>query len=297
MDNEKEFKTVLQQMERDLMPKNFKSPSSLVKKYGNNADDDFTFMILTASVFMKHERNTYVDDIYEADLLPIMDKISELEKTKYGLKDDEYFPASERPDDIKELDYQLEKILDEKLVQLFRSYNLNNFADLYLENKDKYMARFNDIKDRLKEKKGKSIISIVKNLENESIKCANIKAYNAAAILISSAIEGILYYACSGNTAFTKVLINYNKRKKKNNREKSTAELHFSELVKLANEAGLLPTDKVPEITLLLSIVNNIRNLIHPGRRLSTDYHNIGEDEYTFLYEIFRGLKETYSPD
>lgn len=292
MDNEeKKYREALQQIERNLMPRIFTDPKTLITKYGSDIADDFTFMILTASILMKHEKNTYIDNLYDDDLHPILDKSLELEKTKYGLKDDEYFSNSERPDDVKQLDDEFAKILDDKLIQLFRTYKLNEFANSYSKDKDKFMARFYAIKDRLKGKKGDAILSIIQALEIEAIKCANIQAYNAAAILIASAIEGVLYRVCSGNTAFIKELIVYNKMK---NRKKSAAELSFSELINLASNAGLLPTSSVPEISDLLRIVNSIRNLIHPGRRLSADYHNVNESEYSFLYEVFMGLKNTY---
>lgn len=295
MDNEEEkYREALQKIEKDLMPKNFSDPKTLITKYGSDITKDFTFMILTASILMKHEKNTYVENLYDDDLRPILDKSRELEKTKYGLQDDEYFSASERPDDIKELGDQFDKILDEKLIQLFKEYGLNTFADSYAEDKNKFMTRFYGIKDKLKGRKDDSILSIIHSLETEAVKCASIQAFNAASILISSAIEGVLYHACSGNSKFINELINYNKSKKKKNREKSTAELSLSELISLTKNADLLQIDNVPEISSLLKIVNSIRNLIHPGRRLSADYHDIGKDEYSFLYSIFMGLKKKY---
>lgn len=94
-DEEEKYREVLERFERDLKPKNFKEPRTLIEKYGSDINDDFTFMILTASIIFKNQKNTS-DQLYDKDLAPISDKIRQLEKS-YGLADDECFSVDQQP--------------------------------------------------------------------------------------------------------------------------------------------------------------------------------------------------------
>ncbi|RAP36669.1 hypothetical protein B1207_07655 [Legionella quinlivanii] len=136
---------------------------------------------------------------------------------------------------------------------------------------------------------------IVYELEYESKKCADIKAFNAATILIGSALEGIMLDIATQNEKIIKVLVKRNKTRKK---ELALHSLSLTDLLSLFKEAAIFPFDKRDDIHELYEsmydIACNIRNLIHPGRKIKAKFPKTSENEYLILESIYLNLKSFY---
>ena len=112
-----------------------------------------------------------------------------------------------------------------------------------------------------------------KQFEAEAEICAEGGAYHAAAVMIGSAIEAALLFACLNrpdDALNARGRLPDAERSKRPN-PKSWA---LSELVIVANEARWLPDFEVADQMLrsrqLLDMMRNLRNLVHPGRHLSS---------------------------
>lgn len=108
-----------------------------------NIDNDVYFYVVAGMV------SAIADDIcFDLDTKkrhPELEKISEkMEKVrkKHGLADDEYWPRGEGPEEYEALNAEMEAVSDKITADVFRSYNEDEMADLFLNDREEYDRRF-----------------------------------------------------------------------------------------------------------------------------------------------------------
>lgn len=77
----------------------------------------------------------------------ISEEIRRLEKDKYELEDDEYYPIDEMPDDLRQLNDQWDRRNREIEADILREHGEHELADMYLDD-EAYKA---DLAERMKE--------------------------------------------------------------------------------------------------------------------------------------------------
>ena len=99
---------------------------------------------------------------------------------------------------MEELEQQYSGVLDRKFEETLREYGLDDIADLYHMDREAYDARreqgrrlsFEEISEE------EQINTVQNRLEAEADVCANGGAYYAATVMIGSALEAALLFAC-----------------------------------------------------------------------------------------------------
>jgi hypothetical protein len=287
-----EIEDALKNYKKYLMPANFTDIKAMIKKYGHDINDDFVFCFLSSAITHEHDKlcdNGHYDNL----LQPLLQKIDE-ERIKHGLQDDEDWGVNEAPQEVEVLRKKFDNLLDAELVKRFKHYGLNEFANLLESNKKGFDQRINNIKTQLFNKR-KDLDLIFIKFEAEAQCCAEISAFNAAAIMLSAAIEGVLLEVGMKNRDFFEGYMKFNKSRKK---KKYFLSLTLSELITIFESMKLFPFDKENSVPgKMLSLTKDIRNLVHPGRRMSSKIHDITENEYNFLFKVYMELKEFYLKD
>lgn len=105
--------------------------------------------------------------------------------------------------------------------------------------------------------------------EREALKCASIRAYYAACIMLGAALEAILIQMCDLFKGETKEAISRLEKKPKGH----PVRWGLDDLIKVAVEAGWLPRKRgsnsdEPGAGELIHLVRRLRDLSHPGRHL-----------------------------
>lgn len=279
----------LEKFKKYLMPANFTDINAMIKKYGHDINNDLLFFILSSAIIHEHG-DLWTRGQYDQLLNPILQKIDK-ERARYGLQKDEDWRVNEAPQEVEELRKQYDEIYDTQLVIRFKHYGLNDFANLLEFNKKAFDKRIEAIKTQ-QFGKWKDSELIFTKFETEAQNCAEILAFNAAAIMLSAAIEGVLLEIGMKNSDFLEGYMKFNKNRKK---KKYFLSLTLSELITIFESMKLYPFDLEKSVSgKMLSLTNDIRNLIHPGRRISSKVHDVTENEYNFLYKVYMDLKTFY---
>ena len=294
MDRLLEFQKSLEEYEKRVMDAPFTDIKKLIKKYGSDITDDWVFMYLSEAVFFEHEKRwdpTGLNE-YEKELAPIDNKIDVILK-EHGVHEVEGFSQDEMPSELKKLLKDYDELFDRTRSELFFHYGLSTFGEYYKNNKKEYLKRYEEI-DKNKFVK-LNLLDIVNEFENESIKCAEIKAFHAASILIASAIEGLMLSVAQIDRTLVKTFIEMNKRRKK---KIELVSLTLAQMIELYKEAQMFPfnnegtLNKINET--MLKVASMVRNLIHPGRKIKAKYITNSEQEYVFLNNVYIVLKDFY---
>ena len=136
--------------------------------------------------------------------------------------------------------------------------------------------------------------ALQRQFEAEAEICAKSRAYHAATVMIGSAMEATLLFACLNRCD---AALNARNRLPDDKRPNSTNPKHWRlhELVMVADEAGWLPDFEVAEGTILsrrlLDMMRYLRNLVHPARHLSDDWDGDVEFGYTNAQATYTLLK------
>lgn len=216
----------------------------------------------------------WLDGFYENELGSInsgLDSIRERE----GLDDDEYWSVGEGPDDYEELNREYSHVLDAKLEETLCEYGLLEMADLHKQNRSVYNARreegrrivFEDPSDL------ERLDSIQKQFEIEAEACAGCGAFHASAAMIGSAVEASLLKVCLKHRDIameSRERLPPHKRPKRANMYK----WGLMDLALVAEEAGWLQVFMVEDVEVLktsslISKIQRLRNLVHPGRHIA----------------------------
>ena len=230
----------------------------------------YCFLLRVYAVELVHDRR-WMDGLYKADLAGIAARMDAI-RHREGLNDDEFWSIGQGPGDWQELEDQYSQIVDTKFEDALREYGLDDIANLYRMDRESYDARREEGRRLAIEDvpELERVSALQSQFEAEAEICAEGGAYHAAAIMIGSAIEAALLFACLNRRDSA-----LNARNRLHERPKSAdpTRWHLRELVMVAHEAGWLPDFEVPDGTLssrsLLDMIRDLRNLVHPGRHLS----------------------------
>ena len=254
----------------------------------------FRFLLRVSAVESVHDRR-HLDGLYNADLAGIeasMDAIRQRE----GLKDGEFWFIGLGPEDWEKLGDQYSQVLSAKFEEVLHEYGLDDIADLYRGDRESYDARreqgrrliFEDIPEL------EQLSTLQRQFETEAGICAKGGAYHAAAVMIGSAIEAALLFACLNRRDEALYARN---RLSKPEKPKRANPKHWGlrELTLVAGEAGWLPDFEVADGTLLacplLDMMRNLRNLVHPKCHLSNRRIADVEREYANARAAYTLLK------
>ena len=253
-------------------------------------DSSYRFFLRTYAVESVHEQRI-IERVYETDLADINVRMNAIQKRE-GLDDHEFWPIGEGPEDWEKLSDEYSQVLDEKFEEALREFNLNSMADTYRTNREGY--------DEIREQGRRATIDDISELEElsdsqklfeaEAVNCAKNGAYIGAAVMIGSAIEAALLFACLNRR---KEALSARGRLPNSKRPNSgnPTKWRFYELVEVAAAAGWLPDFKVMDGILrshpLVDMMRQLRNLVHPSRYISKKISTDVESQYASAYAAY----------
>src|SRR5699024_1945774 len=217
-----------------------------------------------------HE-NRWLNHQYDEELNPISQKMKEIEKEN-GLKEDEYWPLDEGPDEWRELNNEYNRVLYQKLSKVFKEIGFEDIADLIKKDKAKYdklyeEGRKNTFNETSEIEKLSAIIDKYKREAQISIES---KAYYASAILSGAAIEALLLREVLKKPEQVSEVIDSLPQKNKPKSDPKKWRLY--DLINIAERADWLPKIQIKDDIFLLDalahVVRALRNFLHPGRVL-----------------------------
>ena len=232
----------------------------------------FRFLMRVFAVEFVHEQR-WMDGLYDEDVAGVSAQIDAICQQE-GLDEGETWKFGRGPADWEVLNNRYDEILDKKFEEALREYGLNDIADLYRDNSETFDAcreegRCFVFSDKSELEK---LSAICLQFEAEANTCAKSKAYHAAAVMIGSAMEAGLLFACLNyrdDALIAHSLIPEKQRPKSKNPRDWTCH----QLAMVADEAGWLPNHIVGDGTLsfrgLTDTVRRVRNMVHPARHLS----------------------------
>ena len=238
----------------------------------------FRFMIRSLAMERVHDRR-WSDGMYNSELDGINAGIEAILKRE-GLHEGEDWPIGEEPDDYMELDEQFSQVLDAKFEETLREFGLVDMANLHSNDQVEY--------DKLREE-GRLIFSdetseleqvqaVQKQFEAEAEICAEGEAYHAASVMIGSAFESAILFACLDHKdKALKARDKLPKCDRPNGNDPKKWQL--ATLVSVADEVGWLPTFDLGGGILntrpLVDMTRDLRNMVHPARHLSDKNKNL----------------------
>lgn len=232
----------------------------------------YCFLLRVQAVENLHERR-WIDGLYDDDLQDIQAGLDAIQQRE-GLEDDAYWPVGQGPKDWEALGADYDKVLDAKYEEALREYDLHEIACLHRWNRAVYDERreqgrrliFEDIPEL------ERLSGLLRQLEMEADICVGGGAYLAASVMIGSAIEAALLFACLNRAVdaeYARTKLPDGKRP--NSKDPKTWTLN--ELARVAEQAGWLPNFQVGNMMLLspglVEMVRQNRNLVHPARHIS----------------------------
>lgn len=252
------------------------------------------FLLRVFAVERVHEKRWFAG-LYNADLADITAHMDAIRRRE-GLDDDEYWQIGQGPEDWEELNEQYSQVLDVKFEEALREYGLNEVADLYDKDREKYDQCREQGRRRVFEgiPKLEQLTSLQRQFEAEAGICAKGGAYHAAAVMIGAAMEAALLFACLerlDDALVARGCLPDQERPKSANPE----DWRLYELAMVAMKAGWLPDFEVSEGTILsrrlLNMIRHLRNLVHPARHQSDDWDCDVKFAYTNAEAAYTLLK------
>lgn len=146
----------------------------------------------------------------------------------------------------------------------------------------------------LSDEKFRLLSKIAVRYEREAEKCASVRAYYAACIMIGAALEAILLQMCDVFEDEVAQAVSRLARKPTG----SIEHLGLNDLIKIAVAVGWLPPSRGPNlgepgIGELAHILRRLRNLAHPGRHLrELDEVPLRAASYRVAYAIFDSARD-----
>lgn len=231
-----------------------------------------------------HEHRLF-SGVYDEKIKPISSKIRAVE-IKNGLPPDHYWPVGGGPAEYRRLNERYNKTVDSYLAPLFRELGLAHHARLWLNDRAEY--------SRLREAGRASTfdaadienatLKLIEMYEFEAKKCAKSNAYYAAVVMLGSASEALILLRCLQKPAELSEAIA--KIPKSIGLHKGGPR-HWSlgQLIQVARIAGWvanLETENViVQMVNLVGHLQELRNLVHPGRHVEGMPHtSIGHEQY-----------------
>lgn len=251
--------------------------------------------LLTLYPIERVHTERWVGGWYESDLCDIKAGIDAIRKRE-GLDDDEDWPLGEGPEDRDELEQQYSEVLERKFEETLREFGLHEIADLYHLDREAFDARREQGR-RLSVgniSETEQIYAAQKVLETEAEECAKAGAYYAATVMIGSALEAALLFACLTRTDEALSARDRLPKSERPDRE-NPKRWRFVELARIATEAGWLPDfvicDRRVSSQSLVETLRSLRNLAHPSRHLSDAVNRDIKSEYDNAQAAYNLIK------
>lgn len=238
-------------------------------KSGEISQPDYIFRASFYVITIHEDR--WLNQQYRNDLDPISQKIENIEREN-GLDKDQYWKLDEGPKEWQKLNQEYNKILESKLVDVFKEFDLNEIANLIEDDKEEY--------DRLYEAGRKNTFNTKSEIEKLSLIVEKYKreaqiaeqndAYFATTVFSGAAIEALLLKEVLKKPDQVDEIINAMPKRKKPTSDPKRWGL--SDLINIANKAEWLTSIQIENNFYLLDqlahAVRLFRNFLHPGRIL-----------------------------
>lgn len=238
---------------------------------------------------------------YKKELDPISKDIRKQEK-KYWLKDWEFFHIDESPKEIKKLNNEYDKVIEQKektllkefLNERIRKYFSTHINQFYKTRKQ-HLKELKKLWEKERNKETKNIKFIKKPIDeiilmnryyNDFKKCYKNWIYFSAIIMLWATFECLLIFIISQNSKTIKLKELYNMR--------------LAGLIELANSLKLMPEiESSKRIFYLKELSQNLRltrNLIHPWLVIRDNQidllQTVEKKDIDFLHNIFQIFKK-----
>lgn len=229
------------------------------------------FLMRVQAVETLHERRWF-DGLYDDDLKDIQAGLEAI-RQREGLEEEDW-PVGQGPKDWEALETEYVQVLDAKFEEALRECDLHEIACLHRSDR----AAFDERREQ-----GRRLIfegipelerlsGLLRQLETEVDTCVGGGAYLAASVMIGSAIEAALLFAClnrAEDAEYARAKLPDGKRPNSKDAKNWT----LIELTRVAGQAGWLPNFQVGNMVLLsrglVDMVRRHRNLVHPARHIS----------------------------
>ncbi|MCD8455263.1 MULTISPECIES: hypothetical protein [Tenacibaculum] len=231
---------------------------------------------------------------YKSELQPIEDEIEKV-KEKHNLKPDEYWLIDEVPPEYQTLNEQYEKVLDNKIEDLFREFASAKPLASFLNEKEIFekiveigrkSVFVKDETDRLTE------LNIIYKKEADLSESA--KAFLSASILLGSIIETKMIIKCLENPDKVKAVVREIKSNKGkiNIKSNKPTDWNLNALIEVSKKCNWLPNIETEKFVFstenICHFIRNIRNLVHPGNHIKK------ASSLTLSENNFKKIKNSY---
>jgi hypothetical protein len=213
----------------------------------------------------------WMDGQYDKDLAPISQAMRAVEQ-QHGVEPVEYWPRGEEPTESARLNRQYEAVLDAKLVEALREFELDDLADL----KERTSAEFERLRERgrrsvfHRDEYAPAIRDVVIRYEKDARRAAAVGAYSAAINSLGAGVEGLLILRClrsSHRAGRISQKLHQRLRPRSPNDPKTWT---FETLIEVCLKAGWLPPVETSvaqyDAAGLAHQLRRMRKHVHPGR-------------------------------
>ena len=252
--------------------------------------------------------NRWFDKKYDEDIKPISREIKEKE-LEYGLKEDEYFPLSQDPEEIEVLRKKYELILDKKRKEVLNEFLPSNILKKFsfslktIEKEEQQgFEKIAAKKQKRRKSKAKEIL-LMDMYYQEFKQCYKNEVYIASVTMLGASFESLLLYIISNSSSESKLDVRIQglyDQKVLVGKKKKLYEMGLSDLITLSSHIGLMPRISYKEAYLLLDQMSkslqNSRNIIHPGKILKKNSKCIVpyflKKDVDLLHSVFQIVKD-----
>jgi hypothetical protein len=266
-----------------------------LKGSGRITNDEYIFYMATRIEDL-HEGN--IDkSVYAHNISAIETQMEEI-RNEYGLKPEEHWLIKDAPLEYKILSRQLDKILNDRLTELFKQQGLPDIVELrkrspkvYEESRERGRRAIFHQKDHTHALKDTII-----QLETDAEKAAAVMAYSAAVISLAAALEGLLLLRYLKSPKKGARIAAALPRRLKPNVDKPFS-WTFEVLIEVCSSAGWfdqIVTENVEyETPTLAHLLRRTRNYIHPGRKvLERPWVTMDKEKYNEVYAMYYLVRE-----
>lgn len=252
---------------------------------------EYVFFALTP---VEQLRDARLDDgHYDKELVSINQAMKVIEEA-HGLGPDSYWLLTEAPEEYVRLSRQYEAVLDMKLLETLREFELDDLADL----KERSPAEFDRLRERgrrsvfHREEYAPAIRDIVVRYEKGARRAAEVGAYSAAITSLGAGVEGLLILRCLRSNQKASRISKGLQRRLRPRSPDDPKTWTFETLVEVCLEAGWLPPIETPvaryDSASLAHQLRRMRNHVHPGRHArERPWSETDEREYQDAESIY----------
>jgi hypothetical protein len=213
----------------------------------------------------------WMDGHYDEELAPIAQALSAIEE-KHGLEPDETWSRGQAPREYNCLNREYEAVLDRKLVEVLREFDLDDLAHL----KERSPTEFERLRERGRrslfdrEEYAPAIRDIVVRYEKDARRAAAVGAYSAAVTSLAAGVEGLLLLRCLRSSQKASRIAKALRKRLQPPSPDDPKTWRFETLIEVCLEAGWLSPVETSvaryDTARLAHQLRRLRNQVHPGR-------------------------------